>query len=323
MHLCIRHLRRRRNPFAQQLRHCSLEGPDRRWRFSGARLRFVQRHHAVISPISTALGHAGYIIGLLEYVVTEIWWLRVWAVLGCGLVVSFQVLQPRCQWLSAGWCSVYVLVNLFQLHWFSLSLMEPTLSDEEQKLFDLLGDIVSVREFADLAGFGEWISLAPGDLLSKQGNEVTPDDAQARLYLIAEGCCEVSIAGRTVATLHPGSLVGEVSYLLQQNMEHSSSATVTAREEVHCLAIPLHEVRQLLQRRSDLQQPFVRLLARDLLTKEAAVSDQALEDRRYKAVLEVACPMARQPGVADGVATYRRREPGEARTASLQMTTSG
>lgn len=27
--------------------------------------------------------------------VTEIWWLRVWAVLGCGLVVSFQVRLPQ------------------------------------------------------------------------------------------------------------------------------------------------------------------------------------------------------------------------------------
>lgn len=108
-------------------------------------------------------GHAGYIIGLLErgtqrwplalgprqllrrYGVTDIWWLRIWAVCGCSMVVLFQVLQPRCQWLSAGWCFVYVVVNLFQLHWVSLnvpvrasflpflrSAKEPRLSQEEE-----------------------------------------------------------------------------------------------------------------------------------------------------------------------------------------------
>eukprot|EP00434_Breviolum_minutum_P036266 symbB.v1.2.032130.t1/scaffold3813.1/size49824/2 len=300
-----RHLLRK--PFkAQQLRHCAFEdhGGSVRGRLSNARLRFVQRHNAVLSPISTSLGHLGYIIGLFEYGVTDIWWLRICAVCGCSMVVLFQVLQPRCQFLSAGWCFVYVVVNLFQLHWVSLSVPEPRLSEEEEKLFKLLGDTLSVREFADLIGFGEWQTLKAGERLSQEGQVVEAD--KAMLYFIAEGQCEVFSGGRLVAKLSPGSFVGEVSYLLHEGL-HSPSATVMAAEEVRCLAIPLHEIRVLLRRRPDLQKPLLQLLTRDLLMKESGVSKEALDQRRYKAVLEVACPMANQPGIADGVATYRRR----------------
>ncbi|CAL1139433.1 unnamed protein product [Cladocopium goreaui] len=189
--------------------------------------------------MSTSLGHLGYIIGLLEYGVTDIWWLRIWAVCGCSMVVLFQVLQPRCQFLSAGWCFVYVIVNLFQLHWVSLSVPEPRLSEEEEKLFKLLGDTVTLREFADLAGFGEWETFGPGERLSEEGKVVEPE--KAKLYFIAEGQCQVFSGGRLVAKLSPGSFVGEVGYLLHEGL-HSPSATVTAASPgVRCLAIPLHE----------------------------------------------------------------------------------
>eukprot|EP00913_Durusdinium_trenchii_P017906 g16825.t1 len=165
-HALKRHLLRWPHPLKGQLRHCAFESPETaRGRLSNARLRLVQRHNAVLSPISTSLGHAGYIIGLLEYGVTDIWWLRIWA----------------------------VIVNLFQLHWVSLSVPEPSLSEEEAQLYQLLGDSVSVREFADLAGFGHWLMLQSGQRLAEEG--VTFDREKAMLYLIAEGEVELTWLG--------------------------------------------------------------------------------------------------------------------------------
>ncbi|CAE7245648.1 PAF1 [Symbiodinium pilosum] len=149
----------------------------------------------------------------------------------------------------------------------------------------------------------------------------------------------VSAAGRLITLLKPGSVVGEVGYLLdtqplptqvavrdrvrclvgylldtQSKPPRTQSSDgcllptkVTVRDRVRCLALPVTEVQTLLKRRPDLQKPIIRLVSSSLLAKEGCVLGEALEDRRYKAVLEVACPMAKQPGVAEGVAAYRRR----------------
>jgi len=262
--------------------------------------------------MSTSIGHAGYIMGMLEYGVTDIWWLRVWAISGCGMVVLFQLLQPQCQWLSAGWCFVYVMVNIFQMMGEG-EQPDPPLTEDEEKLYDLLQSRISVREFADLAYYGDWTVFYAGDLLAApQG---TVDNKEKCLYLIAEGSCEVSAAGRRITLLKPGSVVGEVVHLLdalkptgkQLSDSCDVPTQVSAHEKVRCLALPVAEVQTLWRRRPDLHKPIIKLLSSSLLAKEGCVLGEALEDRRYKAVLEVACPMVNQPGVAEGVAAYRRR----------------
>ncbi|CAE7558331.1 CYP102A5 [Symbiodinium natans] len=256
-----------------------------------------------------------------RYGVTDIWWLRVWAISGCGMVVLFQLLQPQCQWLSAGWCFVYVMVNIFQMMGEG-EKPDPPLTDDERKLYEQLESRISAREFADLAYYGKWMVFRAGDLLCERGCEATQHDSAGHkeksekcLYIIAEGCCEVSAAGRLITLLKPGNVVGEVGFLLDtlQPMSTRSSdgcvlpMQVSVREDVRCLALPVAEVQTLLKRRPDLHKPIIKLLSSTLLAKEGCVLGQALEDRRYKAVLEVACPMADQPGVAEGVAAYRRR----------------
>ncbi|CAE7440725.1 unnamed protein product [Symbiodinium sp. CCMP2456] len=322
--LTCRHLRRFPSACSIQLRHCAFEQSpleqspqSARSRLAQARLRLVLRHSAVLGPMSTSIGHAGYIMGMLEYGVTDIWWLRVWAISGCGMVVLFQLLQPQCQWLSAGWCFVYVMVNIFQMMGEG-EQPDPPLTEDERKLYDLLQSRISVREFADLAYYGDWTVFCAGDLLCERVCEAPQgfaDNKEKCLYLIAEGRCEVSAAGRRITLLKPGSVVGEVVHLLHALKPTDSQLSdscdlptqVSAHEKVRCLALPVAEVQTLWRRRPDLHKPIIKLLSSSLLAKEGCVLGEALEDRRYKAVLEVACPMVDQPGVAEGVAAYRRR----------------
>ena len=47
---------------------------------------------------------------------TDMLRLRLFALTGCVLIVSFQAVQPRKQWVSLGWNSVYCAVNLYHIN---------------------------------------------------------------------------------------------------------------------------------------------------------------------------------------------------------------
>eukprot|EP00435_Cladocopium_sp_Y103_P004041 s837_g1.t1 len=117
-------------------------------------------------------GHAGYVTGLFEYVMTDILHLRIFALTGCALIVSFQALQPRRQWISVSWNSIYCAVNLFHI---SLLLQERprSLRKEEEELQRVLGEHVLHQQILALSEAGEWQCLC-GGLLVEEGQEQSP-----------------------------------------------------------------------------------------------------------------------------------------------------
>ncbi|CAK8989805.1 unnamed protein product, partial [Durusdinium trenchii] len=95
-------------------------------------------------------GHAGYVTGLFEYVMTDMLKLRLFALTGCALIVSFQAVQPRKQWVSVGWNSVYCAVNLFHIG-LLLSERPRSLEEDERQLQKVLGDHVLHTQILSLS----------------------------------------------------------------------------------------------------------------------------------------------------------------------------
>lgn len=260
------------------------------------RQHMVMKRQHLMSRISLVLGHGGYILGLMEYGVTDIVWLRLFAIGGCGMVVGYQLLQPRVQWISAGWCFIYVAVNVYQLA-SGMGSPPPALSWEEANLHSLFSHHITAGQFASLLAVGEWLWLVHGAVLAEQGR----DGCSSFLFFVVEGTCQVSVDGRSMAQLGPGDVIGEVAVL---GDSRSHDVTVTAQGSVRCFAAPVSQVRALLDACPELRPPLERVFMDTLAAKFATMNGQ-VKRYKYQAALEVACTLEDHTNIASSLARFR------------------
>jgi len=249
------------------------------------RTRAVLPREEVRRRIALVAGHLGYITGLFEYVMTDMVLLRFFALSGCVLIVGYQASQPKIQWLSAGWNSVFSLVNIY--HIVLLLRPLPPFSEEEASLLAALGERLTKRQFHSLRKAGEWRSFEAGECLVKEG---TPGE---EVFLLSAGSCDVLQGGLPVGCLVGGAVVGELGLLTSApgGPEAEASATVVAREDVRCLCLP----RARLQQEPELGQAIQGVLAAALAAKVASLPGQ-WRTQRCAALLELAA--AAGPGDA-------------------------
>mmetsp|Transcript_64039 Transcript_64039/g.152721 ORF Transcript_64039/g.152721 Transcript_64039/m.152721 type:complete len:316 (+) Transcript_64039:93-1040(+) len=228
------------------------------------------------------LGHAGYITGLFEYMMTDIILLRKFAIAGCSMIVSYQLLQPKIQWISVAWNSLYCGINVYQI-WDAIYRPQPAPSEYEQKLLHALGESLTPQQVKDLAEIGSWRWYASTDPMADQGCCSVDDE----LLLIAEGECEVHLDGRKLCALHAGNLLGEVRPLSGT----SSGGKVSVRVQGYsmlCLVLPWQQLQKKLDGapllKAELQGLLVHSLAEKLVN-----TNQTLKSLQYGAVLETSC----------------------------------
>lgn len=106
-----------------------------------------------------------------------------------------------------------------------------------------------------MIGAGSVQTVAPGTRLVVQG------EPMEQVYLILDGCLQVTIAGPSghpveVARLRSGDIVGEMSFVDSR----PPSATVVAAEESQVLAVPTRALRLRLEQ-PDFAGRFYRALA--------------------------------------------------------------
>lgn len=247
------------------------------------------------------MANTGYFIGVLEYGVTDVVSLRIWAIVGVSLVLGYQLSLPKLQMLTVNWCILYVSVNIYQLVQLKPEAI-PELGWEEAGLHALFERYITEREFHALMELGEWIWLVDGARLTEQGC----GEDERRLYFLTLGHCSVIVDDRSVAQLGPGSIVGEVGVLCDSDRNLGSSATVVAEGSVRCFAAPVAEVRELLVRQPNMRAPLESIFANALFQKALAM-DEHTKIRNYKAVLEVACGLDSVDGVGEATANFRSR----------------
>lgn len=265
-----------------------------------------------------ALGHTGYIVGLFEYIMTDMMALRGFAVAGCTMIVGFQLMQPRVQFISVFWNSVFCGVNLYQMH--LLCLPEPEPSEDEAALLAALDNRLSVQQLRTLAKAGSWRAFDDGDVVSfspgraadpgladaAEGGTGAPPDAPAckrELYLIASGFFSVRLGPLPLGELGPGSVAGELGSILGEGRE---AVHIVARGQARCLCLPCDSLEDVLRNDSALQGAVQGIMARSLAAKVCARS-RASGALQYSALLEAASGMDDQPAMAAALKRYRQQ----------------
>ncbi len=210
--------------------------------------------------------HAANLLFLAMYLVRDILWLRVIAVLAGVTLYPYQVwITPHGLWdadpLAAAapllWNTLFNAINIVQLKRLIVERRPVRLSQTERDLYEAVFGRLSPREFLRLLAAAESHAADGGACLVEQ------DAALDRLMLIRDGEVTVRVGEREVASLGRGRFVGEMSFLTRDR----TSASVWARGPTHYLTWPRHGLEKLFEKYPEMRATVQLVLGEDLARK--------------------------------------------------------
>src|SRR5262245_59697268 len=194
---------------------------------------------------------------LVAYSVTDILWLRWFAVAAALTNIPYFLLQPTTLWPPVVWGLVFTAINLYQIVRIYLERRPVALSEDEQRLYDLAFRSLRPREFVSLALIGEWKSAPAGDRVLTEGQAVSS------VCIAVAGTVRVRREGRDLGVIEPGHLVGTALALTGDPSPVEGTFTTSARY----MSRPLQSIRSFLDRRPELRAALQGLVNRDLVWK--------------------------------------------------------
>ncbi len=202
--------------------------------------------------------HVANVLFLVMYLVRDILWLRVVAVLaGLALYPYYLWGTGTPLWEPIAWNTVFNLINLVQLKRLVMERRPVRLNQRERDLYEAVFTRLSPREFLRLYGAARQDSAAAGACLVAQDSELD------RLLLIRDGEVAVRVGEREVARLDPGRFVGEMSFLTRDR----TSASVWAATATEYLSWTRAELERLFDRHPSIRTSVQVILGADLANK--------------------------------------------------------
>jgi hypothetical protein len=154
--------------------------------------------------------HVANLLYLASYVVKDILWLRLLTVVAGILLLPYYIMQPVPLWPAIAWSGVFLLVNIVQIKILLLERRPIRLAPDEQRLYELVLQNLSPRQFARLLRLGHWEDLGPSDRVIEHGKPLS------RLIVVFSGRLAVEADGSRKAELKAGHFAGEMSFVTGQ-----------------------------------------------------------------------------------------------------------
>ncbi|MEO6608011.1 MAG: cyclic nucleotide-binding domain-containing protein [Aestuariivirga sp.] len=201
--------------------------------------------------------HLAYVIIAISYFLTNIYWLRVAAVIGLSLEIIYFRLTGLGTTTGLPWDVVLILINLYELFWLTREKLLARLPDADAAMLRNAFGGLDDAQIAKLLKAAEWKTYKPGDVLTRQD---APVDA---LYYVCTGRANVDVDGKSVAYLESGSFVGEIAYLTG----NVATARVTIVEEARTLVFSKMGMAKVMASDRQISGIMYQLLGRDLAAK--------------------------------------------------------
>ncbi|MCJ7599475.1 MAG: cyclic nucleotide-binding domain-containing protein [Methyloceanibacter sp.] len=212
---------------------------------------------ATLFSLNNWPGHLSYILIAVSYWLTEIFWLRVAAVVGLSLEIVYFLMSGGDLRTGIGWDLVFIAINLYQLYRLVQDRRSLRLPEEHRALLRRAFAGLDDAQIARLLGAGALRDLAPGTKLAEE------NQALEKLYFLCAGRVAVTIGGRAVSQLEEGTFVGEVAFLT----ERPATATVIAETPVRALAFDRDTLKQFFKNETEVAGLIYQLIGRDLAHK--------------------------------------------------------
>ena len=152
-------------------------------------------------------GHVSYVLIALSYWMTNVFWLRIIAVIGLFFEMLYFRMSGGDMHTGIGWDIIFIAINLYQI--FRLVFDEHRLRYMKELHLLSQGAFASLtrEQLAQLVKVGSWRTFEPGTEVTREGEPVKD------LVLICDGQMVVESQGQTITHLHGGSLVGELAFV--------------------------------------------------------------------------------------------------------------
>ena len=158
--------------------------------------------------IFVILLNSANIIFLAAFMAKKIVWLRLLTITGNIMVVPYYLYFLETPlWNSVVWISIYTIINLVMLFIIYIESRPITLSDLEQKIYDLTFKSLEPRVFKKLIDHGSLEELQPEVVL------VTSNSDLDSLMLVVEGEAEVVLKHGEHLIIPTGGFIGEQSFI--------------------------------------------------------------------------------------------------------------
>jgi CRP-like cAMP-binding protein len=202
-------------------------------------------------------GHLAYIIIAISYLLTNIFWLRIAAVVGLALEIFYFVVTGSGLWTSVFWDTIFILINLVQVALLVRDRLSLRLTADQKAFLAPLMAELDKAQIAQLLRTGAWKTLDSGHILTREGEPVTD------LTFICDGQTEVRVRDQTIAHVGPGNFIGDVSFA----MGSPATATVLAEGEVRVLAFDQVRLKALCTKDQQIASAMYRRIGGGLATK--------------------------------------------------------
>jgi hypothetical protein len=133
-------------------------------------------------PWGDAAGHLSYLIIAFSYWLTNIYWLRVTAVVGlCFEIAYFGIVSGGALYAGIGWDLVFIAINLFHLLRLTRERLRLRLAAADRDLLRTLFEGLDDAQIGMLLNSASWHKVDAGEQLTVEGKPVPA------LMLIAAG----------------------------------------------------------------------------------------------------------------------------------------
>jgi Cyclic nucleotide-binding domain len=191
--------------------------------------------------LSNLPGHISYLLIAISYWLTDIFWLRVVAVVGLSLEILYFWHSGGDLRTGMGWDLIFIAINLYQLYRLVKDRLSLRLPEADRDLLRSVFIGLEDSQIARLLIAGEFSDFADGTTLAEE------NEALERIFFICSGHARVTIGGREVSHLEKGSFVGEVAFLTDK----PATATVIAEGDMRALAFDRGELRQFFHKETE------------------------------------------------------------------------
>jgi hypothetical protein len=203
------------------------------------------------------LGHIAYVLLALSYILTNIFWLRLAAVVSMFFEIAYFYYSGGDLKTGIFWSALFILINAYHLSRLVQDRMTLKLPEKDAPLLREALSGLDDAQINRLLKAAVWKDFAPGDKLTRQD---APLDA---LYFLLSGRANVVINNKDVAFLEKGSFVGEIAYLTG----NPATATVVVDEPSRALEFSRMRMAKVTAGDDQINGIIYQLLGRDLAMK--------------------------------------------------------
>ena len=212
---------------------------------------------ATIFSLNNWPGHLSYVLIAISYWLTDMFWLRLVAIVGLSFEILYFLLSGGDLRTGIGWDVIFISINAYQLYRLMQARLSLRLPEAERELLRSVLAGLDDSQIARLLVAGEFCEIPQGTTLAEENKPLE------RLFFICAGRVKVSIAGREISRLEKGNFVGEVAFLT----ERPATATVIAEDDVRALVFDKGELNRFFRNEADVAGLIYQLLGRELAYK--------------------------------------------------------